>query len=120
MRISSIDTIKSIAVLAVIFLHTGPFGDPQYAHSPYRLLALIINQSARFAVPFFFIASGYFFAKSLQKGIPPSELLLKYCRRLFAVFLLWSIIYAVVPRHWVLEVYLQGPISPISQHILKT
>lgn len=120
MRIPSIDTIKVIGILAVIFLHTGPFGDPQYAHSPYRLLALIINQSARFAVPFFFIASGYFFAKSLQKGIPAPELLFKYCRRLLTVFLLWSIIYAVVPRHWVLEMDLHGPISLFSQHILKT
>jgi surface polysaccharide O-acyltransferase-like enzyme len=97
-RINSIDTVKVAAILGVICLHTGPFGDAQYTGSFLRAFAFIINQTARFAVPFFFLVSGFFFGRSLRLGAQPRELFLRYLRRLIVVFLVWSLIYAVAPR----------------------
>lgn len=84
-RYSSIDAARTAAIFAVICIHTKPFDS-----------ALLI-QACRFAVPFFFIASGFFFGKQLEKGTPPATLFLRYFNRLGLVFLVWSLIYVLTP-----------------------
>ena len=58
-RIYSIDTMRIIAMVFVVLIHTEPFeGMGRYGN----LANFLIDSSARFAVPFFFLTSGYFFA----------------------------------------------------------
>jgi surface polysaccharide O-acyltransferase-like enzyme len=53
-RIDSVDTVKLIAITAVIAIHTNPFShNTENVSSIYYCLNIIINQLARFAVPFF-------------------------------------------------------------------
>ncbi len=76
----SIDTIKFFCIVAVIVMHVRPFNGTK--------LDLIINPAMRFAVPVFFICSGYFFYNKYSK-----EYTIKYVVNLIKVFITWIIIY---------------------------
>lgn len=94
-RISSFDAIKILAAFAVVCLHAQIF---QYSAEVYSSpvffeLHFIVQTICRFAVPFFFMVSGYFFAQSIIKGAEPRKLFLKYTRRFLRIFVGWSIIY---------------------------
>jgi len=58
-RISSIDTIKFIAAIAVIVIHFAPEG----------LLGRVLQVISRFAVPYFFMVSGFFSANKECEAI---------------------------------------------------
>lgn len=103
-RISSIETFRVIAVFAVICLHSLPFGGMPDKEG----IFFLINNSCRFAVPFFFLTSGYFFGKSLEKGRAPMELLSRYCKRLFLLFVSWSVIYGLLAKSLIRGVFAQG------------
>lgn len=62
-RLLTIDLIKFIASLFVIFIHCSFYGS----------LGISIKAIARFAVPFFFICSGYFLI-----GNPPEKIIKKF------------------------------------------
>ncbi|KIL43101.1 acyltransferase [Jeotgalibacillus campisalis] len=62
----TIDFIKFFAIYFVVTIHTAPF---KYEDTVYE----IINIFARFAVPFFFMTSGYFLGKSVQTKKDPSQ-----------------------------------------------
>ena len=96
-RIAAVDTFRLLAVFAVICLHTRPFGRADDPSPLYRWLDVAIEAGGSFAVPFFFVAAGYFFQRSIRGGLPAREVLLRYSRRLGVVFLAWTLIYAVVP-----------------------
>lgn len=88
-RIHSIDVVRLFAITAVIALHTAPFSETQTE------IWVVINQATRFAVPFFFVISGYLFAKKVQQRdllVPVSLGLLK---RLVAIWAFWSLIYTL-------------------------
>lgn len=95
-RIQSVDLIRLIAITAVIAIHTEPFRGV-YTEGPLRHLEAIINQIARFAVPFFFVISGYFYGTKVNSGSPPLALSLKTARRLILLFLAWSATYLLMP-----------------------
>jgi len=84
-RYSSIDAVRTAAIFAVICIHIKPFD------------SVLLIQVCRFAVPYFFIASGFFFGKQLEKGTPPATLFLRYFNRLGLVFVAWSLIYVLAP-----------------------
>ncbi|SHG78783.1 Surface polysaccharide O-acyltransferase, integral membrane enzyme [Kaistia soli DSM 19436] len=95
-RQSGIEAGRVIAFLAIVFLHSYPNIDP----SPATLL--LWDQLPRFAVPFFFITSGYFLW-------PRVNSLARVCRivlRILIIFLFWVIAYNLtspenlVPRGW--------------------
>ncbi|WP_430871731.1 acyltransferase family protein, partial [Escherichia coli] len=50
----AIDFIKFFAILAVVIIHTFPSND--------QLGYFVLDNLSRFAVPFFFVASGYLFS----------------------------------------------------------
>src|SRR5271155_5646095 len=102
-RISGIDAGRFIAVAAVVLIHTAH--DITYTiltHSPqlpnegeFGINAGdVITQLARFAVPFFFLASGFFFARHLKDPIFATIKLL--ARRLLVPFLLFSTVYNLI------------------------
>lgn len=91
-RIQSVDTIRVFAILGVIAIHSAPFGRSDH-NQTYQYLHIAITQGARFAVPFFFVVSGYFFGikvKNRELVVPVSWHISK---RLFVIWAFWSLIY---------------------------
>ncbi|WP_330632024.1 acyltransferase [Halocatena halophila] len=62
-RLYSIDSLRAVAIFFVVIAHVTPFlGFDSYGTTVFFLLDTI----GQFDVPFFFVASGYFFAKSVD------------------------------------------------------
>jgi surface polysaccharide O-acyltransferase-like enzyme len=93
-RLASIDAFRSIAIMAVIVIHTQPFWAERFTLGEWP--ALIINQMARFAVPFFFIISGFFVAKGITPVRPARMVVRKQARRIAIILLFWSLAYLVL------------------------
>ena len=92
----SAQALRVPAVLAVIVIHAAPFdGAPQ--GTALRELSYLLNDLARFAIPFFFILSGHLFARSAARRGEP-EAARRSARRLSAVLLVWSAVYALLPH----------------------
>lgn len=94
-RMQSVDVFRSIAIFAVIVIHTAPF---ELSSSPIGLtldLATMINQMARFAVPFFFTISGYFWANKVAEYGSVLEPTLFTIKRIMILFCAWSLIYLI-------------------------
>lgn len=92
-RIESVERIRVIAVFAVIVLHTTPFQSPQAAVGAYFLAGIVIKQLATFAVPFFFIVSGFFWGRKVRRSGQIKAASLPQCKRLLTIFLFWSAVY---------------------------
>src|SRR5579862_3026719 len=89
-RNHSIDAFRVFAAWAVICVHTDPFTGPAFGPDV-RLFGELLNQFVRVAVPFFFLASGYFYSVSLSRGEGPMPLAARLIRRLALFFLFWSV-----------------------------
>ncbi|MGG1638201.1 acyltransferase [Paenibacillus sp. NRS-1760] len=86
-RVYSIDYIKFFAIFAVVIIHTTTV-DTQ--------LGLILNTISRFAVPFFFVASGYLVGQKLLKSnIDGLSYVKKYLMKTTKIFGSWLLIYVV-------------------------
>jgi surface polysaccharide O-acyltransferase-like enzyme len=92
-RISSIDFVKSVAVFFVIIIHTAPLREMEGISFYY--LDITLTQFARFAVPCFFIFSGYFFGKTIQQNSDILHTFLRYSSRYLIIFIIWSLIYLI-------------------------
>jgi len=94
LRLASVDSIRLIAILSVIAIHTRPFSlSSEEFNSLYYYLDLTINQLARFAVPFFFAISGYFYGVKINKGKCPLLTAKNMLFKLTILYLGWSLIY---------------------------
>lgn len=94
-RLASVDLFRVLAIVAVIVIHTTPFQREDVELGSRLDAAMTLNQLARFAVPFFFVVSGYFWGlKTLraQGGLRPS---LAMAKRIGVLFLVWSVVYLV-------------------------
>ena len=83
-----------LAILAVIAIHTIPF--QSHAHNDSTLNTALyfgINQAARFAVPFFFIISGFFWAKKVLNGSKLTSTSLTMTKRIVLILLAWNVFY---------------------------
>ena len=58
-RIYSIDAMRIVAMVFIVMIHTDPFAG---LSAPGNMATFVIKTTGRFAVPFFFVTSGYFFA----------------------------------------------------------
>ena len=112
-RMDTVDSIKLLAIVSVIALHTLPFMGEAYRDDPWYGLGVVINQFARFAVPFFFVISGYFWGKKIIAGGPLSEVSRGMAARLLLIFVAWSIIY-LLPYNLSAIIEL-GPLGPFEQ-----
>lgn len=92
----SIDYTKIICAILVVCIHTGP------------LLSLnrewnffLVQILGRIAVPFFFVASAFFFFRKIDsneslKSEKNLTLLKQYLKRLCKMYLIWSLIYLTI------------------------
>lgn len=115
MRISSIDFFRAIAIFAVILLHTSPFHGSNDTF--FKLLDAVINQATRFAVPYFFIVAGYFVGRKIRSGSLPEKVFKVYVKRLLPLFLIWTIIYMILPTNIKKQVLKFGLLEATYQKI---
>ena len=92
-RIESVDVARLIAVTAVIAIHTKPFYGSSSADGKY--LSILLDQLARFAVPFFFIISGFFWGAKINKNGAVTSTSIVMAKRIFYLFIFWCIVYAL-------------------------
>lgn len=96
-RMVGFDTVKAIAVLAVVIIHAPieiqPFPEASFIGEILRVLS-------RFAVPFFLITSGYFLRRSFKPGKRIEPLFASRIYRLASIFLFWSILFSLIPYDW--------------------
>ncbi len=83
-----VDVVKFICAFLVIAIHVVPFTDID----PY--LSYGVKQYiARLAVPFFFVAGGYFCFRKTDYNNFDSERPIAYAKRIFRLYLIWTTIY---------------------------
>lgn len=99
-RISSIDYFRAIAIFSVILIHTEPFKGffpillNGFTH--YRAEGLIefaVNQFDRFAVPFFYVMSGYFYGSKSASPDGMKGRQASYLKRILIIWIFWSVTY---------------------------
>lgn len=90
-RIVSLDALKALAMVAVVFLHSP--GSIDESATGWGLM----NQVSRFGVPCFFLVSGFLFMRSWAGTSHKNALLFRCARRLLLPFLFWALFYALVP-----------------------
>lgn len=94
-RIYAVDAFRVISIFAVIVIHTIPFESNITTIGQQFDMATVANQLARFAVPFFFIISGYFWAKKIKKYDSLSQPTLSTVKRMLFLFFAWSLVYLI-------------------------
>lgn len=99
-RIESIDAMRVLAMLAVIQIHS-----PWYSKVNVTSLdaATIADQLARFAVPFFFVISGYLWASRCAPTGDYWPRSVATSKRVLIIFCFWSLIYAIGPSLYVIR-----------------
>ena len=115
MRNHTIDSLRIVAILAVIVLHAKPFVSAQYLHTGFAPAGEILVQWARFAVPFFFITTGYFLGKKQGNNCDTSTVR-HYLKRIGLLYVAWCAIYFFVSPNWLLYL-LDGNPKPLYWHL---
>lgn len=89
---NAVDAVKFICAILVVAIHIRPFGANDA--SVFKLLNFGLQQfCARLAVPFFFIASGFFLFSKTDYDRFSAEPSKKYIKRLLKLYIIWTLIY---------------------------
>ena len=92
----AIDLLRIIAILAVILIHTSSKTLAVSGHDLDRLpWTLYLNQASRFAVPLFFMISGFVLALSYLFYASYFSYLKKRVNRILIPYIFWSAVYYV-------------------------
>ncbi|MCW3786636.1 acyltransferase [Plebeiibacterium sediminum] len=93
-RINSVDFMRVVAIIFVIAIHTNPFLPNAFDNSQGNIYLFgLINQLARFAVPFFFVISGYFYSVKINKSNSIESTTKKMALRIAIIWIFWNLIY---------------------------
>lgn len=90
--IASIDAMRVLAMLGVILLHSPWRGD---AGAMTLDSATLLQQLARFAVPFFFVISGYLWAAKCSSADDYRTRSVALSKRALVIFCFWSLLYGI-------------------------
>jgi surface polysaccharide O-acyltransferase-like enzyme len=85
-----------------------------------KVVDLIVYQGARFTLPFFLLAIGFYYGKALQRGVDPFTFLILYGRKLLYIFSAWNLIYALIPKNFISEFKQFGIFSSIYVQLKTT
>lgn len=95
----SIDALRVIAIIAVIAIHLTTKTLQTFQHDINLLpFTLFLNQSARFAVPLFFLISGFVLELNNRDSVSYVTFFKKRASRVILPFLFWSTLYFFVER----------------------
>jgi surface polysaccharide O-acyltransferase-like enzyme len=99
MRNYSIDTFRFVSIIFIVVLHTSTL-----AFST-TIAGELLNHSARFAVPYFFMIAGFLFYQKVDSNRQQSlSYLNQYVWRIIFVYVFWYTIYATwslyTPENW--------------------
>ena len=83
-KYNMIDLMRFVAAILVICIHTRPFEQISWS-----IDYILVDIIARIAVPFFFITSGFFYYKKIQKSGTNNN----YILRLIKLYLIATVIY---------------------------
>lgn len=111
-RIKSVDVARVGAILSVIAIHTVPFENSAHPMGNDLDLATVVNQLARFAVPLFFILSGYFWAQKISASLQVTAVTISMAKRLLFLFVAWSLVY-LLPFNLV-DMLAEGNLGPVK------
>lgn len=89
-----VDVLRVVSILAVVLIHTSS-RTLETAHFDVNLVpwTLFLNQIARFAVPLFFLISGFVLELNHREKLDLVTFFKKRFGRLFIPYLLWSAVY---------------------------
>ncbi|ALK96965.1 hypothetical protein AB595_04645 [Massilia sp. WF1] len=91
-RFQAVDVFRVLAILAVIALHTARHEGPGAVGNAFDA-ATFMNQVERFAVPLFFILSGYFWSAKCHGHADYLRCSLTLAKRVLLLFLAWCAVY---------------------------
>ncbi|GAO35237.1 hypothetical protein SCT_0621 [Sulfuricella sp. T08] len=111
-RLQSVDVLRTLAIISVIAIHTRPFESPSAPIGATLDVATFVNQVARFAVPFFFVISGYFWASKFTDERQLFAPTVKRVKRIAFIFSAWSAIY-LLPID-IIDAFAYGPLGPLK------
>lgn len=93
-RIKSIDSLRGLAILAVVLIHTTT---RTLEASGFNITGfswtLFLNQISRFAVPLFFLISGLVLELSYKEGTSYWSFIKKRFSKIFIPYVFWSLFY---------------------------
>lgn len=87
-----IDILRLIFAVSVVFMHRAGSMKNEF------LFQLLRNGISELAVPFFLVASGFFFFRKFARAeadIKKKQILTDYVKRLGILYLIWSLIYLI-------------------------
>ena len=96
-RIEGVDFFKIISIAAVVAIHTKPFASNKSIEYEW-CLAILTNQLLRFAVPFFFVISGFLWASKI-KSANLWFYTTRATKKMAVFFVAWSLVY-LLPLDW--------------------
>lgn len=98
LQYNSLDTLRAIATISVVFLHVSAHYLSKFGTIPVQdwFIANIIDGGTRFSVPIFFMISG---ALLLSKDYTLENFLKKRFYRILPPFLFWSVLY-IIHKLW--------------------
>ncbi len=111
-RIESVDVFRLIAITLVILVHTQQARGFYSKYGDVYDIGLFIDQLSRFAVPFFFIISGYFWGTKVKNSLSIAPISIPMAKRIFIIFIAWSIIYAT--PYNITSIVEYGPLGPLK------
>jgi len=93
-RIESVDAFRVFSIISIIMIHTSTFSYVGWENSQELTLPIIISNGSRYAVPFFFIVSGYFWGLKIENG-EVTGVSKNMLRRIGILLSTWSVVYIV-------------------------
>ncbi|USK34466.1 acyltransferase [Bacillus sp. F19] len=102
----AIDFIKFFAIFAVVVIHTFPLDS--------QIGLFILDNLSRFAVPFFFVASGYLFGIKILNTRESVVYFKRYVIKIAKIYVCWLIFYTIYD---VLVIYQSD--SNVQQKLMK-
>lgn len=118
-RIPSIESFRVLAILGVILWHTDLLLRLRQFGGGRLPVDVTIDLVWWMSLPYFFIAAGYFYAKSVKTHGHPMAHLHRYSSSLFGILVAWVCIYAVIPSNWPVAVRDHGWWQPFQSETLK-
>lgn len=112
-RHQGIDALRIIAAFAVVCLHTNPFkyAAESYGSPFFAEIFFVTEKMFKFAVPCFFLTSGYFFSLGVRSGVSVKSLWGKSVRRIALIYCSWTLFYAFLTPNLMKYILEYGPLN---------